>query len=232
MKNFRNPFFASMMLFLLVFTSCEKSLDMGSQKDNINVKDVDPATDGLNNKIGSFNDALDRFKILDENNGWYSNFVSWTQTENLGVSFPSSLEFQVGKTYNQQYSDVENLGIFTVEQLGLISSFRNNLINGVSFDAAHNLLQSEVNAIGGSADQKMRLNAFVTGISYINQTQPNLFSGNGTSRSQAVFSPCADAVISMGLSVIGMGFGATTVVGLAFAYGVFAWSAVLVDENC
>lgn len=164
----------------------------------------------------------------------YLEYEDLVGAQNLRIEIDSRTAHILDQTYEQNIQYLNDLNLFSNEQLAAVTAFKDELLNTQNFDASILHFENAILLLPMTSKKLQRFYNFIDGLKAMYSYDPDYFKGNtATAKSNGgLFGSCMSASIGVGIAFVGLAtievgsFGAATGVAVAgFIWASAEWGA-------
>ena len=140
---FRKPYFSILFSLLILFASCSRYEDEAIISNNYDFSLVDFSNKGVLPDLT----AIENLVNYSGNPGAFPEVNNWKSNENVPVTIYSSTEVLMDNDYETNLAIIENMNIFTTDELNAVDNFADDIENGIEVGIAINSFSSELQTL-------------------------------------------------------------------------------------
>ncbi|MEO8239337.1 MAG: hypothetical protein ABI793_04295 [Flavobacterium sp.] len=235
-------FFTLFIPCLFLISSCETKEDSTSSDikaiHRLTDKEIAEVSNAIKTKdaqlaaerIGLANKSLTEAPIEEP----YEEYQELLEVQDLSIQIDDRTALILDQTYEENIQYLNNLHLFTAQELAAVDKLKNELLNTKNFNTSISHFESAILLLPMTNKKLQRFYNFIDGLKSMNNYDPDFFKGlTLTSKSTGgLFGSCLSASIGVGIAFVGLAtievgsFGAATGVAVAgFIWASAEWGA-------
>lgn len=165
----------------------------------------------------------------------YLEYKDLISTQDLRIEIDSRTSHILDQTYEQNIQYLNDLHLFSTNELAAVTVFKDELLNTQNFDISILHFENAILLLPMTSKKLQRFYNFIDGLKVMNAYDPDYFKGGGTTKiTSRLFGSCLSASIGVGIAFVGL---ATIEVGsygtaTGFAVAGFIWASAEWGAAC